>query len=444
MSLTLRQIYYDLSAQHSWASESALEGGLEHGSPDAPVTGIAIGWRATQAALEEAHTLGCSLFIAMGPTFYPERDALARALNARKRAWLAEARMNVLRRPEAWEALPRLGLRDALGDFLRLGEALPSEPPYALYALPPITAWEVTFRVGRRIADLGGQAVQFIGLRSKMVRRAALTLGGDLDLERLATLGADLLIVPDAAFDYGRDPECLAEGDLPTIIVPGQVAAFPGMRALAGYLQGHFNVKAYVVGAPCTYEIWASEYFRDTHLRLRRDRLDDLPHITLPEGYTLRPMEADEVWAYLRVMNASNYAGEADEAWFDRVYRRDAEYDPHFLWIIWRGAEPVAAAGSWHITIDGERWGAVEWVGVSETERGKGLGKAIVLAALHGIRARGMGRAMLTTQAWRMPAIATYLGLGFRPWPNERAPQEVWDRVLRDLAAWKEAQSNRR
>ncbi len=443
MTIAVRDLLEHFAVQGLSTDGASAEIGLEYGAFEAPVAGIAVGWQATQAALEEAQALGCTLFVAMAPTFYPEEDASSQALNARKRRWLEGAGMSILRLGEAWTAFPHLGLRDALGAFLRLGEAVAVEGPYALYALPPITAWEVVFRVGRRIADLGGQAVQFIGSRSKMVRRAALTLGEAVDLARLAELRADILIVPDAALDAPRDLSRFAEGGLPTVIVPAQVAALPGLRALAGYLQEHFGVSTQVVGASCPYEIWAAEYFRDIHLRLRRDRLDDLPPIALPEGYTLRPMEADEVWAYLRVMNASNYAGEADEAWFDRVYRRDPEYDPHFLQIIWKGDEPVAASGAWHIQIEGERWGAVEWVGAVETERGKGLGKAIVLAALHGIRARGMDRAMLTTQAWRLPAIATYLGLGFRPWPSERAPQAVWDRVLQDLAAWKEAQGRR-
>ncbi|MBC7254773.1 MAG: Nif3-like dinuclear metal center hexameric protein [Chloroflexi bacterium] len=441
MPLTVRDVSTYLAARCLWAHGAYPEEILEYGAADAPVMGIAVGWQATQDALTEAHALGCTLFIALEPTFYPAQDGATRALNARKRAWLEKTGISILCCAEAWEGLPRLGLREAFGAFLRLGEPTAQEALYTLYAVPSITAWEVAFRVGRRIADLGGQAVQFIGSRSKIVRRVALTLGRGIAFDRLAEIGAEALIMPDTGLDYARDPSRLAEEGLPTIIVPGQVAALPGLRALAEDLQAHFGVRAPLVGAACPYEIWAAEYFRDIHLRMRRDRLDDLPPITLPEGYTLRPMEPDEVWAYLRVMNASNYAGEADEAWFERVYGRNPEYDPHFLQIIWKGEEPVAAAGAWHAEIAGERWGAVEWVGVVETERGKGLGKAIVLAALRGIRARGMERAMLATQAWRLPAIATYLSLGFRPWPDARAPQAVWDRVLQDLAAWKEAQN---
>jgi mycothiol synthase len=97
----------------------------------------------------------------------------------------------------------------------------------------------------------------------------------------------------------------------------------------------------------------------------------------------------------------------------------------------------VAAAAAWHKEIDGVRWGMIHWVGATSTARGQGLGKIVTLAALHRLRERGFTRAMLDTDIWRLPAVAAYLRLGFRPWPTEAAPQEVWARVLADLDAWR-------
>ncbi|MBC7316615.1 MAG: hypothetical protein H5T70_09385, partial [Chloroflexi bacterium] len=193
MPLTVRDVSTYLAAPcprlHGAYPKGALE--LEYGAADAPVTGIAVGWQATQDALNEAQTLGLTLFVALEPTFYPAQDGATRALNARKRAWLEASGMSILRCGEAWEVFPRLGLRDAFGAFLRFGEPLAREALYTLYAVPGITAWEVAFRVGRRIADLGGQAVQFIGSRSKIVHRVALTLGRGIAFDRLAEIGAE-------------------------------------------------------------------------------------------------------------------------------------------------------------------------------------------------------------------------------------------------------------
>ena len=148
-------------------------------------------------------------------------------------------------------------------------------------------------------------------------------------------------------------------------------------------------------------------------------------------------MRKDEAWAYIAVMNRSALMGGCDQAWFERNYTKDPLFDPSYLCLIWHGELPVAAAGAWHCTIDGEEWGMVQWVGVIDKERGKGLGKVVTLAALHRLKERGFTRAMLGTHPWRVQAIATYLHLGFVPWPTAYAPQAVWDEVLRDLDEWR-------
>ncbi|MBC7236703.1 MAG: hypothetical protein H5T69_12760, partial [Chloroflexi bacterium] len=56
----------------------------------------------------------------------------------------------------------------------------------------------------------------------------------------------------------------------------------------------------------------------------------------------------------------------------------------------------------------------------------------------HKLKERGFSRAMLGTNAWRLPAIATYMRLGFKPWPRETEPQEKWDRILRNMATWRQ------
>ena len=170
--------------------------------------------------------------------------------------------------------------------------------------------------------------------------------------------------------------------------------------------------------------------------------LDDLPEVILPTGYTLRPMADDERWAYVQVMNRSNMAGEADDAWFERTFAADTAYEPAYLQLVWKGEQPVAAAGAWHDTIDDELWGMIHWVGVDRDERGKGLGKAVTAAALRVLRERGFTRAFLGTHDWRLPAIAAYRRLGLEPWPHDpptqqAAGQDAWDRIMQSMRAWR-------
>jgi RimJ/RimL family protein N-acetyltransferase len=58
--------------------------------------------------------------------------------------------------------------------------------------------------------------------------------------------------------------------------------------------------------------------------------------------------------------------------------------------------------------------GAIQNVGVVAALRGRGLGEALVLQALHGFRRAGLHRAVLEVTAQNDPAIRLYRRLGFR------------------------------
>jgi ribosomal protein S18 acetylase RimI-like enzyme len=58
--------------------------------------------------------------------------------------------------------------------------------------------------------------------------------------------------------------------------------------------------------------------------------------------------------------------------------------------------------------------GAIQNVGVTPAHRGKGIGSALVLQALHGFRRAGLGRAVLEVTAQNDAAVRLYRRLGFR------------------------------
>jgi GNAT superfamily N-acetyltransferase len=294
--------------------------------------------------------------------------------------------------------------------------------------------------LARKLAPLGQQAVQFSGYKWQMVHRLAVGTGAITDVRRMAALGADVVLTTDDGMRWWRDGAWAADEGLPVIAVNHRAAEIPGLLKLADYLRAQFpGIPVKFVGPTCAYEIFATERYHDVGVRMRRDSLDGLPPVAAPEGFSVRPMAEDERWAYIQVMNRSIFAGEADADWFERTYAQDPEYDASFLQLVWQGERPVAAAGAWHLAIDGERWGMIHWVGADREIRGHGLGKLATLAALRRLRERGFGRAMLDTQDWRMAAIAAYLRLGFQPWPNERAPQAVWNEILDNLDRWRQA-----
>jgi mycothiol synthase len=54
-------------------------------------------------------------------------------------------------------------------------------------------------------------------------------------------------------------------------------------------------------------------------------------------------------------------------------------------------------------------------VGVVPEFRSRGFGRLVTLAVLHWLHEQGYRRVILHTDDWRLPAIRSYLRLGFRP-----------------------------
>ncbi len=442
MTVKARDIDAHMRSVGTWVDWAHTCDGFKYGDPDIEVEGIAVGWQSLQSALEEAEEKGCNLFVTHEPTFYSHMDddeALkATAPAQHKMEFLERTGTVVYRCHDVWDVYPELGVVDAWSNFLELGDPVKAIKYYNLHEMPTTTAWELAQRIAQRVKPLGEQMVQFVGTRWQMVHRLAVGTGAITDVRRMVELGADAVLTTDDGIALWRDAAWVSDLGVPMIVVNHMTSEIPGLRNLADYLGEQFpEVPVEFVGPTCSYEIFATERNRDQLINMRRDDLDDLPPLDLPEEYICRPMEADEVWAYLEVMNRSNFSGEADEEWFKETFTDDRQYDPAHIQIIWKGDCPVAAAAAWHKEKEGQEWGLVHWVGVVRRERGNGLGKAIVAATLHRLRERGFERAMLGTQPWRMPALATYQSLGFEPWPDEEVPEEQWEEILTTLEEWR-------
>jgi mycothiol synthase len=78
--------------------------------------------------------------------------------------------------------------------------------------------------------------------------------------------------------------------------------------------------------------------------------------------------------------------------------------------------------------------GYVHYVGVRVSERGRRLGEVITRRVLVHFAEAGLDQAVLETDDFRLPAVRTYLRLGFVPEP--RAPGDAlrWSKVLRNLS----------
>ncbi|MDP4501219.1 mycothiol synthase [Nonomuraea turcica] len=157
--------------------------------------------------------------------------------------------------------------------------------------------------------------------------------------------------------------------------------------------------------------------------QMRRSLFAPLEAFVLPEGVRLRtfvPGQDEEAW--LKV-NAAAFAHHPEQgAWtMDDLLRREQEpwFDPEGFFLAFRGDK---LAGFHWTKIHGssehghEPLGEVYVVGVDPSQQGTGLGKALTLAGLSHLRARGLAQAMLYVDEANTWAIRMYESLGFARW----------------------------
>jgi len=156
--------------------------------------------------------------------------------------------------------------------------------------------------------------------------------------------------------------------------------------------------------------------------RMEIDLQDPLPAPVLPAGYRWVPWEDALLETHAEVKFAC-FVEEVDAAVFPslgcrlgcshlmREIRGKAGFRPESTWL-------VACDGEFCGTVQGVRErigiGSIQNLGVVAAHRGRGLGRALLLKALHGFRHTSLHRAFLEVTAQNDAAIRLYRRLGFR------------------------------
>ena len=163
-----------------------------------------------------------------------------------------------------------------------------------------------------------------------------------------------------------------------------------------------------------------------------RPDLQNLEPLQLPAGYSLRSFQAGDELAWESIIAASFERQDNPDKFETRV-RADPAYRPgRVLFIVCEG-EPVATASAWHMPKYGPQTGCIHMVGVRPDHQGKRLGYLASLAALYQFAAEGRTRALLETDDYRLPAIKTYLNLGFEPLLVHENQRDRWRNILSAL-----------
>ena len=166
--------------------------------------------------------------------------------------------------------------------------------------------------------------------------------------------------------------------------------------------------------------------------QMRRSLFAPLPRVTLPDGVRIRtfvPGDDDQAW--LRV-NSRAFAQHPEQGkWtLDDLRLRIAEpwFDANgfLLAVTGEGDDETVVGFHWTKVHGGtadehghEHLGEVYVVGVDPSAQRGGLGRALTVAGLMYLRARGLTQAMLYVDAVNTNAITVYESLGFARWDTD-------------------------
>jgi len=153
-------------------------------------------------------------------------------------------------------------------------------------------------------------------------------------------------------------------------------------------------------------------------LQLERP-LDDLPSTVMPVGYAIRTYDnRRDRDAWLRLHNEvfaghpengtwslDDLAMRLQQPWFDAGDFLLAERDGQLVGFNWLKRVPEAPPD--------RPEGEIYIIGVADSERGRGLGRALALLGLHHLRAERMATCTLFVEADNAPALKLYRSLGF-------------------------------
>ncbi len=182
---------------------------------------------------------------------------------------------------------------------------------------------------------------------------------------------------------------------------------------------------------------------RPESLIMRRPHLDDLPAaLTLPEGYQLRLARDDDSNGLQVLLQAAFPEGDWSPTKVEAVLYTDSRVPATF--VVEVAGRLVATASLLFEPQLQPETGTLHWVAAHPEQSGKRLGTLVSLAVLHEFIRLGRTSALLRTDDIRLPAIKTYLGLGFEPDCSTPSRTERWERVFAQLAVYRAAQLKER
>lgn len=220
------------------------------GDPDAEIARILVTWISGFPAVREAVARGCQMLVTHEPTFWTHAneiesiaqwapDSIMRQAAERKRRYIEEHDLVILRVHDVWDGMPDIGIPWAWARHLGLGNkpaAVTEQAFQQRYDIDPLPLDSLARRVAERTASLGEPAVQVVGDGARIVSKVGIGTGCDCDLTLYQEMGCDVSVICDDAHWCWQSVQFAADNDHPVIRVNHGTSEEPGMATLADYI----------------------------------------------------------------------------------------------------------------------------------------------------------------------------------------------------------------
>ncbi len=153
---------------------------------------------------------------------------------------------------------------------------------------------------------------------------------------------------------------------------------------------------------------------------------------SLPSGYAIRTYKPEDKDNYIALMNKAGFSGFDEKA----LYNSFKRFLPNGTFLIVHKStnQIVATASASHNIYEPDPYaGLIDWVSADPEHRGKGLGYIVCAAAVNKLIKLGYKKITLSTDDYRLPAIKTYIKLGFSPIIDSEETKERWKNVYTKL-----------
>lgn len=156
-------------------------------------------------------------------------------------------------------------------------------------------------------------------------------------------------------------------------------------------------------------------------VNLQRD-LDDLPPLEVPEGLTFRPADlrdAADRAHWIRLVNAAYFDATEDDRSAERLLSTHAFLTDMEVFFLCRDDRPIATVST-GVFRNAPTFGGDARIAVDPAEQGQGLGRTLILFALHRLRSKGLTHAEAVITLKREQSLRLHFKLDFQIPPHRR------------------------